>query len=150
MNKLITKRIRKIESDLVQVNDYLRSGSLDEDTTIHAEQHRDMLDADLDFHMKAAPEEIARDVMPAEVALELLCDPKVQQSNRMRKTCNDARATYYQSVRERKPGAVKLASRLKSAKLTQLGKWLRRAAARLRGTEKQLRKLTGLAFEWLG
>jgi hypothetical protein len=144
MNKLITKRIRNIEAALVYTNNVAIPEAVDASHAQSLREHAERLNTKLDFHMAQSPEEISRDVMPAEAALEMLCDPKAKLSARMRKNCSDARATYYQSVRERKPGAVKLASRFQSAKLTQLGKWLRRAAARSAGTTKQLRKLDGV------
>lgn len=42
------------------------------------------------------PEE--RDTMPAEVATEMLCDPKVRLSNTVRKTCCSARHKVFPSV----------------------------------------------------
>jgi hypothetical protein len=151
-NKLITKKIKSIESELTATNAVIQRALAVEPTWDYddacavqeLEKSRDALDVALEFEIRNAPEEISRDVMPAEAALEMLCDPKAKLSARMRKNCSDARATYYQSVRERKPGAVKLASRLQTAKLTQLGKWLRRAAARSAGNTKQLRKLDGI------
>ena len=145
MNKLITKRIRAIEAELVCVNDYIRGDTFGTDTIQEAEERRNELEAKLDLAMKMSPEEIIRDVMPAEVATEMLCEPLARLSNRMRKNCLDARATYYTSVRERSPGAVKLARRLNTAKLAQLGRWLRRAASRIAGNAKQLSRLSGLS-----
>jgi len=150
MNKFITKRIRRIESQLTETNADITRGLAEERTVEDSWRIRENLDrrealeVSLDFHMAQSPEEISRDVMPAEAATEMLCDPKAHLSARMRKNCMSARETHYQSVRERSPGAVKLARRLRTAKLTQLGRWLRRAASRIGANAKQLRTLAGL------
>lgn len=141
--KLITKKILRLEDKLREVNQSrertLREG-WPETSSAYAE-HAAECDAALQAAMDASPEAIERDTMPSEVATELLCEPKAHLTARVRKNCCSARETHYVSVRERKPGATKLATRLSAAKLTQLGKWLRRSIHRRAGTQRQFDRL---------
>lgn len=66
------------------------------------------------------------DNMPAPVATEMLCRPSVRMTNRERKTYQDARAFHFVTTRERKPEEEKLAAKLKTASMNQIGKWLKR------------------------
>ena len=66
------------------------------------------------------------DNMPAAVATEMLCRPGVRMTNTERKQFHDARALHFVSTRTAKPEGEKLAAKLKTASMNQLGKWLKR------------------------
>lgn len=64
--------------------------------------------------------------MPAAVATEMLARPGVRMTNRERKTYQDARVSHFVSTRTAKPEEEKLAGKLRTANMNQLGKWLKR------------------------
>jgi len=74
--------------------------------------------------------EVERDTMPRQVATEMLSDPRVRMTNRMRKTFRDARARHFVSTREKTPILSKLAAKLKLRSFQALTKWLARANVR--------------------
>jgi hypothetical protein len=67
-----------------------------------------------------------RDVMPKEVAIEMLCAPKARLTNRERKTLNDARATVYESTMRPIDGNAKMSVWLQSRSWLQLNNSLNR------------------------
>lgn len=146
---LITKRIREVEAHLLYANRYLtriqkmkEEGQpvLDE-AFIHGEKQRVRWENEHEWLMARTPQSIEFDAMPAEVATEMLADPKAHLSNRQRKACFAARETrYVAKFPEAKSGTVKLARRFSGAKLTQLGNWLRRADFMVRKLRKGLAK----------
>lgn len=142
--KLITNRIRRLEDELVQTRKALADPGLHPEMRANAVQCRDSLLILIDAEMAASPESIERDTIPSEVAAEMLCEPRARMTNRMRKNCLAARETHYASVLTRTPGATKLAARLHTAKLTQLGSWLRRSVSRGRTTSRLRQRLDGI------
>lgn len=100
------------------------------------------LDADLEAEMDRSPEELSRDCMPNEVATNLLSAPLARITAPMRRACQSARETHYVSVIKPVPGETKIASRLSAAKLSQLGKWLRRCIYRRYRVQKAIDRLT--------
>jgi hypothetical protein len=142
--KLITKKIALLEQELTHVNGMRSAYDTNSARQAAVRAEADDLQARLDHAVEAAPEVINRDTMPAEVALEMLTDPKVRLTNRMRKNCLAARETHYASVSTRTPGAAKLAARLRTKKLTQLGNWLRRSVQRSRHTSRMLARIAGV------
>jgi hypothetical protein len=79
---------------------------------------------------------VERDMMPEQVATDLLCTLE-RLTNQQRKIYQDARVRVFQAVETRKPVEVKLASRMTTAKLSQLGKWISRTAKRRRGLQRK-------------
>lgn len=78
-----------------------------------------------------------RDVMPREVAIEMLTRPKVQIGNRERKMFRDALTKHFTSTLEQKPREVKLAFKLQHSTWAQLNKWLKRTTARYYTMQKR-------------
>lgn len=74
--------------------------------------------------------QISTDGMPAQVATELLANPKARLTARMRKTCWDARSKFFVATQQRKPLERKLDAKLSRATWEQLSRWLRRAEHR--------------------
>lgn len=82
---------------------------------------------------KQAPKnrtKIERDHMPVEVATELLATAGTHLTNTVRKSCLDARATYWRSTLEPKTLEEKLPKKLSRATGAQLTKWSRRVINR--------------------
>ena len=151
--KLITKNILRLEDKLRAENKLVQFARSQTDgaypgMTERAMKYAAAADAVLQAAMDISPEVIERDTMPSEVATEQLLGVSGglgRMTNRQRKTFQSARETHYVSVVPRKPGATKLAARLSTAELAQLGRWLRRSIYRRAGTLRVFNKIAHLA-----
>jgi len=131
---LITKRILRAEDRLrvahrsLQYLNEAPDNEMARQLRPHVEEQVRIAESAHDWLMERTPLSIDFDAPPIEVATEMLCDNRARLTARQRKTFMAARETrYIARFPESTPGTTKLASRFESAKLSQLGKWLRRA-----------------------
>jgi len=78
-----------------------------------------------------------RNVMPREVAIEMLSGPKVQLGGKDRRMYRDALERHFTSILEQKPREVKLAFKLQHSTWAQLNKWMKRTNARYSTMQKR-------------
>jgi len=80
--------------------------------------------------------------VPPQLATELLSTPGLRSTNHYRKTWSAARSKFFVSTREAKDGSAKAERKFREASIAQLKRWLARAVARARTTERALAKLS--------
>lgn len=78
-----------------------------------------------------------RDVIPSQVAIEMLCRPLVHMSSRERRVFRNALETHFVSTLEQKPREEKLTFKLKNSSWAQLNKWLKRTNTRYFNMQKR-------------
>ena len=83
--------------------------------------------------------ETKADVMPYDVATDLLCSLE-RMTNTTRKAYQGARQRIFVSTSLRIPAEARLARKLADKSLQQLGKWNRRAKIRRRGLQRKYEK----------
>lgn len=80
---------------------------------------------------------VDRDVMPRQVAVEMLARPGVRLTSRDRRMYRDALANYFSSTLTQKPLETKLAFKLQHSTWAQLNKWLKRVTKRYTAMNKR-------------
>jgi hypothetical protein len=89
---------------------------------------------------RARVQEVDRNVLPREVAIEMLTRPKVTLGGRDRRMFRDAMAKHFTSILQEKPREVKLAFKLQHSTWAQLNKWNKRTLARYFAMQKNYSK----------
>lgn len=85
--------------------------------------------------------EADRDVVPREVAVEMLSRPLVRMSSRDRRMFRKSLEAQFVSTLEKKPREAKLEFKLKNSSWAQLNKWLKRTTVRYAQMQSRYSKL---------
>src|SRR6266568_258895 len=86
---------------------------------------------------RARIQQLNRNLLPKEVAIEMLTRPGVKLSGAERRMFRDALEKHFTSILQEKPREIKLAFKLQHSTWAQLNKWLKRT--NLRHTTMQKR-----------
>ena len=86
---------------------------------------------------RARVREADRNLMPREVAIEMLSRPKVKLGGSERRMFRDALEKHFTSTLEQKPREVKLAFKLQHSTWAQLNKWMKRTNVRYTTMQKR-------------
>jgi hypothetical protein len=92
---------------------------------------------------RARVQQVDRNLMPREVAIEMLSRPKVKLSGAERRMFRDALEKHFTSVLQEKPRETKLAFKLQHSTWAQLNKWLKRTNRRYMTMQKRYSVFAG-------